>query len=395
MNSTIQACIFNANPEAGDSLRESVCAINFVRLLGEVSDAEGLAALLANAHPNLIFFQLDPDPPAVIAIVDEVSVRYPEMAMIAVGRNTDPESILAPIRAGCDQFVCWPIDPDDLATAVSRVAAKRLLSRSANQCTCITAASGGVGVTSLACNLALEIGQITDKPCALVDLDFQFGDLALLLDCDPKYTVYHLADSGVQFDRTVIESVVSKFTGTNVVLLPRPEKIEQADGISPDTVHRAIDLLKNIYEFTVVDVPRRLDPCTYAALGQADKVLIVSQLTVPSIRNATRYLEALVRAGIPEDRLEIVVNRADSSGGRVTTKDIEESIKKPVFGIVPNDYHYVSRSLDFGRPLAVTDRSSPVKGAISKIARSLVGEAARPTCGPTSRKGFLSRLLSK
>lgn len=395
MSSTIQAIIFNASEEAAADLREHIYALNFVRVNGEVSDASGLAELLANSSPNLAFFFLGPDPAEVIALIDEVSARYPGLAMIAIGRNTNPESILAPIRAGCDQFVCWPIDPNDLATAVSRVASKRLLTRSTSQCICITAASGGVGVTSLASNLALEIGQLTAKPCALVDLDFQFGDLALLFDCDPKYTFYHLADSGAHFDRTVLESVVSKFPGTNVVLLPRPEKIEQTEGITADVVHRAIELLTSTYEFAVVDVPRRLDACTNAALGQADKILIVCQLIVPSLRNAARYHDALMRLGIPEDRLEVIVNRSDATGGRVTTKDIEEAIKKPVFGVVPNDYHYVARSLDFGRPFSTAERNSSVRTAIAKIARSLVGDAAKADASAENRRGFLSRLLSK
>ena len=393
MSNIIQVCLYNTDPDSSTELRDKIGGLNFARLIGESSTPEELAIMLRDMSVNLVFFHLDPDPALVIEVIEQVSTRFPEIAMIALSDQTGPDAILAPIRAGCDQFVCEPIDASDLATAVGRVASKRLLTRTRSRCICVVGASGGAGATTISCNLALEIGHITEKPCALVDLDFQFGDVAVNFDFEPKYTFYDLADTGTQIDRTVLNGVLTQLP-CQVHILPRPDKVEQFQAITGDTVHHVIDVLKNVYETVVIDLPRRLDPCTMAALGQADMVLIVCQLLVPSIRNGIRLYETLKQAGVPDERIEIIVNRGDSSGGRISTKDLEDAVRKPIYASIPNDYQFVARSLDFGRPIAALDRNNSIRMAIGKMAKHIIGDQGE-VAGKGSRKGsFLSRLLS-
>jgi pilus assembly protein CpaE len=296
------------------------------------------------------------------------------------------------MRAGCEQFVCEPIDAADLANAVGRVSSKRLFVRKKSKCICVVGSSGGAGATSIACNLALEIGHMTDKQCALADLDLQFGDVATNFDWEPKYSIHDLAESIGGLDASVLTSTLSVLQ-CKVSLLARPQRVEQAEQVTPDVVHRVIELLAFTHEYIVVDVPRRIDGSTTAALGQADVVIVVCQLLVPSIRNAKRLVDTLADGGIPRERMEIVVNRCDSGSGRITTKDVEELIK-PVYATIPNDYQFVARSLDFGRPAAALDRNNPVRKAIRGIARKITAEPADETKGQ-ERKGFLDRLLSR
>jgi len=392
MGSTIQVCLYNTDPSASETLREQIRALNFVRLVAEVSGPEELAAALPELGVSLVFFHLDPDPVPIIEIIDQVSTRYPDLVLIAIGSQTSPNEILAPMRAGCDQFVCKPIDHSDLANAVGRVANKRLLSRTQGRCICVTSASGGAGATTIACNLALELGLLADKDCALMDMDLQFGDIAENFDCEVKYTLYDLATSGSDLDRTVITDSITKLP-CKVALLTRPAHLEQHEVITPELVHRVIDILMNAYANVVIDVPRRIEPCTVAALRQAELTLIVCQLQVPSVRNARRYFEALMQLGIPRERIEIVVNRCDSNAKRITTKDIEETVNKPVFATVPNDYQFVARSLDYGRPIAAIDRSNAVRSALRKMAKRVLGEANSAEVKQVGKRGILSRLF--
>jgi pilus assembly protein CpaE len=166
--------------------------------------------------------------------------------------------------------------------------------------------------------------------------------------------------------------------------------------VTPDAVHRFLDLLKAGHENVVIDLPRHINSCSTAAFQQADLVLIVCQLLVPSIRNTKRYFDALLQMGVPHERLEVVVNRGDSrGGGRITVKDIEDTTKKPVYACVPNDYQFVARSLDFGRPIASLDRSSSVRTAIRKMARRITSDTPSDSKVQGDRRGILSRLLTK
>jgi pilus assembly protein CpaE len=394
MGQLLHVCLYNTDPEASAEMTAQLQALNFVRLVPEVNTPDGLATVLHDYEVNLVVFHLDPKPESIIEVIEQVSTRYPAVALIAIGSNTSPKDILAPIRAGCDQFVCKPIDPADLASAVGRVAAKRLLSRTKGRCICVTGSSGGAGATSIACNLALEISQVTDTDCALVDLDLQFGDAALNFDAEPKYSFYDVAEAGAGIDRTVLAGSLTKLP-CKISLLARPHSLDQCEYVSPEVVHRVIELLTSTHENVVVDCPRRLDHHNSVAFKHADLVLIVCQLLVPSVRNAHRFYEALIRWGIPEDRVEIVVNRWDSSARRVEMKDIEDMFGKPVYATVPNDYQFVARSLDLGRPIAALDRNNPVRSSIRKVARRIVADPAEKTKagGKLAKKGLLSRLF--
>ena len=394
MSNPLRVCLYNSDPEAVQELERPLQALNFVRLEISVRNPEELASALQDEEINVVFFHLDPDPDAVVEVIDQVATRYPELALIAVSHQTGPNAILAPMRAGCDQYVCEPIDPSDLASAVSRVASKRLFRQPKSRCLCLTGSSGGAGTTSIACNLALEIGHLTGRECALVDLDLQFGDVAMNFDCEPKYNIHDLAVAGADLDRSMISSTLTTLP-CKVALLSRPEMIEQQDLVTADTIHRVMDLLMSNYENTIIDVPRYVNACTTAALSHADHIFIVCQLLVPSIRNAKRYFDTLLRMGVPEERLQVIVNRGDGRSGRVAVKDIEETIKKPVFASIPNDFQFVARSIDFGRPIAALDRNSPVRSAIRKMARKITADTNPETAPTDARRGLLGRFLAK
>lgn len=396
MSNLLHVCLYNTEPESSKALQTQIGGLNFVRLVAEVSNPDDLANLLHRATVNLIFFHLDPHPDPVVEVIDQVSTKFPELALVAISHKSGPDAILAPMRAGCDQFVCEPIEPSDLANAVARVASRRLLSNTKSRCVCVIGASGGAGTTSIACNLALEIGNLVDRDCALVDLDLQFGDVALNFDSDPRYTIYDLADSAHELDKTALASTMTVLP-CKVAFLARPETIEQSDAVTPEVVHRVLELVNAVYENVVVDVPNHIDPRTVAAMGQADLILIVCQLVVPSLRNGKRLMDALTRMGVPQERIEIVVNRGDGKAGRITEADVESTMKKKVFATIPNDFQFVARSIDFGRPIAALDRNSPVRAAIRKMARQIAAEknSANQALPKEEKRGLISRLLSK
>jgi len=170
--------------------------------------------------------------------------------------------------------------------------------------------------------------------------------------------------------------------------------MEQHEAVTPDTIDRVMGLMKGSFENIVIDTARYVTPTAAAAFSHADVILVVCQLLVPSVRNAKRYVDALTGMGIPGDRIEIVVNRGDGRSGRLNIKDLEEMIQKPVFGCVPNDYQFVARSIDFGRPIASLDQNSPVRTAIRKIAQQIVAGSG-PENTKRERRGFFGRLLTK
>ncbi len=398
MSNLLHVCLYNIEPKSSAELTKHITGLNFVRFVAEVGTPDALAKLLHDSSVNLVFFHLDPNPKAVVDVIEQVSSQFQELALIGISHNMGPDAILAPMRAGCDQFVCEPIDDVDLANAVARVASRRMLSTTKSRCIVVTGASGGVGATSIACNLALEIAQLSQRECALMDLDLQMGNVAVNFDCDPKYTIYDLASSGADLDRAVLTSTMT-ILPEGVALLTRPEALQQCEAVTPEVVERILDIMSDSFEHVVLDVPGHFAPQTVPIFARADLILVVCQMLVPSIRNAKRFCAALNHLGIPSERVEVVVNRADGRSGRLTEKDVQETLKKPIFATIPNDFQFVARSIDVGKPIASLDQNNAVRSAIRKIAKKVMTSpsAAAPPKGKDKeqKRGLFGRLLSR
>lgn len=399
MSNLLHVCLYNLEPKASLEITNHIAGLNFVRFVAEVGTPEALWKLLADSPVNLIFFHLDPDPKSVVEVIEQVSSKFPDLALIGVSHKMGPEAILAPMRAGCDQFVCEPIDDNDLANAVTRVASRRMLSTTKSRCICVVGASGGVGATSIACNLALEIAQLSQRECALMDLHLQMGNVAVNFDCDPKYTIYDLASSGGDLDRAVLTSTMTTVP-EGVVLLTRPQKLEECELVTPEIVSRVLDIMGDSFEHVILDVPGRFDAHTVPIFARADLIVVVCQMLVPIIRNAKRFCDALSQMGVPPERIEIVVNRADGRTGRLSEKDVQETMNKPVFATIPNDFQFVARSIDVGKPISSLDENNAVRAAIRKIAKKVMTGATAPgnankSKQPEQKKGLFGRLLSR
>ena len=196
--------------------------------------------------------------------------------------------------------------------------------------------------------------------------------MAVTFDCEPKYSFYDLAEEQAEgeLDRWVVEEALTVLPG-NVAILPRPETAKQRRAVTPEVIGRVVDLLTDTYENVIIDMPRRIDPCTIAVMERADLVLVVCQLMVPSVGNAKRYLDMAAYARVPASNLEVLVNRYDSSGSLITLNDVERTIQKPIYGKIPNDYKSVSKFLDLGQPAVSLKAKNPVRAAMEVIAHKV------------------------
>jgi pilus assembly protein CpaE len=235
---------------------------------------------------------------------------------------------------------------------------------------CIIGSSGGSGATTIACNLAMELAHLSERRSALVDLNLEFGDVACAFDCSPTYTVADICSDHTNLDRTLLARALYEMP-CNLSLLARPTKIEHARQVTPEGVHEMLEVLGTMFSFVVVDLPRTFSFLSAAAVENADRLLLVTQLGVPFIRNATRIYECLLQMGASEDAIEIVVNRCTANHGRITPDEVEEHFGRPVFAMIPNDYQQVQSAIDLGHPIVTDAPASETRLAIQKMARSI------------------------
>lgn len=307
-------------------------------------------------------------------IIRQITEVAPTCGIIGVSKNANPDAIIAAMRAGCAQFVHWPIDLKDLQSAINRIRQMRAPAASGCRRICVVGSSGGAGATTVACNLAIELARATDRRCGLVDMNFQFGDVACLFDATPQHSVADICAAGAEIDRTLLETAIDDLP-CNVSILASRQKVQFSDSVTADGIEQMFQVMSHMFPFVVVDLPRYFAPETIAALSGADCVLIVTQLAVPFLRNATRVYESLLEMGADEDRVEVVLNRCNANFERIKPEEVERHFGRPAFAVIPNDYKRIGASRDLGHPIVTDAPNSPARLAIQVLARRLAADS--------------------
>lgn len=395
MQRTIQACLYSTDPQTGEHILESLAQMTRVEVVAAVGSWDALRERLNNANLDLVIANLDPNYEEALKVVQQASRMAPEVGLLGVSTQTDPKVIINAMRLGCTQFVCAPIDQPDLETAIQRIEATRVSVVPASKRVCVIGSAGGVGATAIACNLAIELTSLSERPAGLVDLNLDFGDAAATFDVAPKYTVVDICKGDTDLDRTMVEAAMHELP-CNVHVLARPHRLEDAHLVTPEGIGRVLELLSNMYPYVVVDLPRACTTGNATAIERADHVLVIAQLSVASIRNAHRMVESLLQMGAEEDKLEVVINRYKADHQRIRVADVEESFGRPVFATIPNDYRCVAAALDLGHPIMTNAPQSPARVAIYEMARKIAqgGPDQEDTSSP-ERKSILGRLWGK
>lgn len=372
MPQPLRVCLYN--PEVQLSLHQPFQDCPDLRIVGQVASSEEMLDWISRLSVDIAAINLDCND--ALEVIEQVRQVAPRCGIIGVSRSSEPDQIIRAMRAGCNQYVRWPVDPKDLREALDQVIAQVSPRVAGSRRVCVLGASGGAGSTTVACNLAIELAALMGSDCGLVDLNLELGDVGCLFDTQPVFSVADVCKENMDVDNSVLEKAFHRLS-CNVAVLVRPNRLEEAYEVSAEGVTQMLSQARALFPFVVVDLPRAFDPLTAAALTDADRVLIVSQLTVASIRNATRIHEWLRKMGTPENNIGVVLNRVSSGVGHITTQDVEAHFGRPVFATIPNDYQRVQSSLDIGYSIIKDDPRNPVQLAIREMARRIGSDLLR------------------
>jgi len=390
MPTPLRACVFDPNSATAGALRAALEPIRNLQIIAECVSWQELQEVLCARRVDVVIVNLDGTDQST-NLISHVAETAPDCAILAVSQDAHPDTIISAMRAGCHQFVRWPIDPDDVQAALERVRQTHGPAATSSCRVCVIPASGGAGATTVACNLAIELAQVTKDRCGLVDLDTQYGDVACSFDCSPRYSLADVCRPGTQVDRAMVEDAVDNLP-CNVSLLAAPPRIDVGLELSTDNLEETLRLLGQMFPFVVVDVPRHFCPLSMAALAGTDEVLVVLQPSVPHVRNASRVHEGLIQLGVDPERISIVLNRYNANFVNIRPEEIEKHFGRPVFATIPNDYKRIGTSRDLGHPIMSDAPDSPARRAIHQMARRLAELYGQQAAEERAGNGLLGLL---
>lgn len=354
-----------------------------------ISDGHADVLSALQPLPDVLVLRFDGESLAELtALADSSPDSRPPLVL--VGPAGDAEAMRLAVRIGARDFLPEPVRADDLRTALERVfadASHRALATQQAQITVVLGAAGGVGVSTVACNLAVALATETRAPVLLLDLDLNTAPLASFLDLNSERGLAAALAEVEYLDEQALQGYVTRHrSGLRVMSAPSRSLVSTRE-LDPARFVRLLSFLSDNFRHIVVDGSHTLDDLTVAALGAARSVVLVLQQSVVQVKQAARVLGALRNEiGVADDRILVVVNR-HLKRSAVALKDIRRALDREELTVLPGDYKAVLASIDTGVPLFELDHSAALVKGILDLQRELCG-------GPhVEHHGLLHRAL--
>lgn len=229
---------------------------------------------------------------------------------------------------------------------------------------------GGVGKTTVAVNLAVALSGSGAARVCLVDLDLAFGDVAITLQLIPEHTIAEAIDAEEHLDFSLLETLLTRHE--NCSILAAPTHPEGKDRVSPALIRRVLRVLRQHFDYVIVDTSPAFDDQVLHAFDETDECILVATLDVPTVKNMKVAIETLDGLDLVPGHRHLLLNRADDEVG-LSPANVETLLKMPVATALPTALA-VANATNHGRPIVLSRPDHPVSKALIRLAVSLSGD---------------------
>ena len=362
----------------------------------ELEIVEGEAATAANlsenaaAPPDATMVMVNGNEELALNFLQTQAQHSPRPILLAVLAARSAGLMKRALRSGADEILFLPLDPGEATRALLKISEARWRTERREGGVIISVMSmvGGVGVTSLAANLALALQSLHQR-VGLLDLDLQTGGLAVFLNLDPEVTIMPLVRLDRKLDSIQLESALTKHS-SGVYLLSAPKRIEEGELVSDITVGTVLDLMRQLFDYVIVDCGDHVDENAVAAWERSEHLFYVLNQTIAAARCAWRFIDLFERLGLTTLEPRFILDRYSPSHP-LTDKAIESTLAKPIYAKIPADLRTFEDIEMKAQDLFEVAANSPVAHAVLDLASRVM---PRTELAAPRENGFMSRLKS-
>lgn len=331
------------------------------------------------------------------ALEDARSLRIldPTLISLHVSDEVTANLLRSAMRVGISDVIEAPLTEDKIKTAIEQFSTEVLRPRVSStertetaepdhgKVITVTSAKGGAGKTITATNLAVLLARLPDTTVCLVDADLQFGDVCLVLQIEPSFTVVNAAAELHKLDSQLLDSILATHH-SGLRVLPAPLEPAFADDITTPALLQIISLLSEMFDYVVIDTASIMDELLLSLFERSDEIVMVVDMDLPAVKNSKLALETLRLLKFPTSKIRLLLNRSNAKV-KLDEREIEEALKTKISARIPSDA-IVAASVNEGRPVVESSPRSRVAKGFEESVEVLVGREV-----PTPTKGFLGR----
>jgi pilus assembly protein CpaE len=354
-------------PQVASHVRSLLNAQSQIKMLDVVASGDRAASSVAEVKPDVVIVDaLLQGRVSGQQVAEEIRRAEPQVGVIML---TVPQN---PVREdpdrGIDAVLKMPFTGFDLTTMIRKVGETRAVesARAGSLVVSLFSPKGGVGRTTLAYNLAVGLGQ--DHKVCLVDGSLQFSDLRGLLRVPAVApSIVNLPTDRIR-EQDLTDIMWRDPSGIDILLAP--PRVEMAEMVTTRDIEKVLSMLRQLYEFVIIDTRAALSDDVLVFLDSADLILQVLTYDSMAIRGLAMSAETFAAIGYPPTKLATVLNRSDASGG-FDKADVEQALGSKIDFEVVSDGRLVLSSNNEGVPFITSSPESPIAQGVRRIAESL------------------------
>ncbi|HOY62486.1 MAG TPA: AAA family ATPase [bacterium] len=396
MDRKIMAAVVSSR--AWTDLNESVAAFDNVELLSPLQNMEDLKKAASRSLLDIVFIDIEEFNPSL----NGNGVNFDKLGLYAVfiSRQNDPILMKAAMRAGGRDFIAGQVGKEEIGDLLNRANEGRKIEVDSHgkkseepetdgapgKVVTFFSTKGGAGKSALAVNYAISLAQRENCRVCLLDLDLQFGDLALIMNLKPRASISDLIASGSKIEDEIDSYLLKR--DENVFLLASPQKPEESELVTGEHVKAIVEALTYRFKYIIIDTAASFHDVSLAALDKSDVIHIVLTPIILAVKDLKGMLDVMTRSlEYPPEKIKVILNRSDSQSG-ISGNDIEKLCKRKMDYSIPSDGNVVVPSINTGIPAVISYPRSKFSKAVRNMAED-AGETAPVAAAKTSIFSFL------
>lgn len=338
----------------------------------EFFDLEQGCEYAQKASKSIVLIDISDNPEKAFDAIRKIKENKKNTAIIALSNKASTDTIIKAMRAGAKEFITKPIIKSEFTEVLNKIKEEMNSTEVKDFCKIISTFSnkGGIGKTSIAVNLAVELAELSKEKVALIDLNLQLGDVATFLDMTPPFAMDYIANNIQNLDETQLLKTLTKYKNISLYVIADPLNIAKGKEITAEQIKNILNALKKTFSYVVIDIGTNIDSKTITALDMSDLILLIAIVNLPAIRSTQRCMELFSKLGYEKDKVKLVLNRYMENED-IKTTDIEDVVKQKVYWKIPNNYLTMMSAINKGVPVNEINRDANIAQNYMEFASKL------------------------